>query len=279
LAFISEEVRALGQSLTDLCQQLADVIMARSKAGKDFGVVLIPEGLIEFVPEMTPLIKEINNVLAHSPEASSFADRKELIVQNLSAGCQKTFLLIPEEIQKQLLFDRDPHGNVQVSKIDTEKLLEGIVHDLLKKATEAGNYKGKFATLTHFFGYEGRCAAPSNFDADYTYSLGLMAARLVSQASTGYIVALRRMKESVQHWEPVAVPLPSLMIIEQRHGRPKPVIEKALVNLKGKAFADFQVARKSWELTDDYGFSGPIQYFGPEELTDQAPLSLGHQTP
>ncbi len=274
LAFISEEVRAKNQSLMAICQEIVDLVTERANAGKNFGVILVPEGLIEFIPEMSPLIQSLNDILATTQNNASFVEKRDRALQKLDGELRATFAMIPEDIQKQLLFDRDPHGNVQVSKIETEKLLSGIVTKILQKNAAAGIFKGKFAVLEHFFGYEGRCLPPSNFDADYTYNLGLTAATMIQLKLTGHIAAIRHLSKPAAGWQPVAVPLNSLMTIEKRHGQDKVVIEKALVKLDSPAFMVFAEQRRHWRLADEYAIPGPVQYFGPAELCDQAPLTL-----
>lgn len=262
IALIGEEVLAKKQTLKHL---IDDLVFLIEKRGKNYGVALIPEGLIEFLVDMKELIKELNQKLTHESNLD-----KKMVLGQLSQTNRETFEFLPEKIQTQLLLDRDPHGNVKVSQIETEALLI----ELIKKKLKEKNSKIKFSPLQHFFGYEGRAAFPSNFDANYCYALGHIAALLIASNQTGYIACLQNLKKTVQFWTPLAIPITMLMHIEERHGKPKPVIEKYLVDLKGKAFKEFSKKRQSWALKDDYQNPGPIQYYGSKLVTDRVPFLL-----
>lgn len=266
IVLISEEVSLQKKTLSEIIKYIADVICKRSELGKDYGIVLIPEGLIEFIPEMGVLIAELNQVLATSEPSSA--------VSKLSPSSAKFFQEIPDTIQKQLLFDRDPHGNVQVSLIETEKLFLEIVGKELQNRKKQGSYQGKFNGLQHFFGYEGRAGFPSNFDANYCYALGHTAALLVADGHTGYMCSIQNLTRPPAEWQIGGIPITMLMNIEQRKGRPKPVIQKALVNLNGKPFLYLQKERKKWETEDDYQFPGPMQFFGEASLCDLLPMIM-----
>jgi pyrophosphate--fructose-6-phosphate 1-phosphotransferase len=272
---ISEEVLEKQMTLMQVVKELADVVEQRADNGKNFGVALIPEGLVEFIPEFKQLIKELNDALAEVgkevEETSKTADKIKLIEKHLSKQSAAVLEELPEGIQAQLLLDRDPHGNVQVSLIETEKLLIELVDEELKKRD---SFKGKFKALSHFFGYEGRCAHPSNFDADYAYSLGFSAAVLAQNNLTGYISSVRNLKDEVDNWIAGGIPTSMLMNIERRHGKDKPVIQKALVDLNGAAFKHFAENRKKWAENEDYIYPGAIQFFGPAELTDAITFTL-----
>ncbi len=275
---ISEEVAAKRQTLASITREIATVIANRAKAGKNFGVVLIPEGLLEFIPEMKQLIGELNDLLheheVHFKTLTSDDDRLQFVNSHLSLESSRAFSTLPMAIQLQLLADRDPHGNVQVSRIETEKLLIDLVGDLLKEWKSAGTFSGKFSALAHFFGYEGRCAPPTNFDANYCYALGFTAAALAGNGKSGYIASLRGLDKPAAEWLPGGIPLTSMMNIERRKGKEKPVIRKALVELDGKPFQEFAAHREAWTTEDDYVFVGPIQYFGPSDVCDQPTHTL-----
>jgi pyrophosphate--fructose-6-phosphate 1-phosphotransferase len=259
LALIGEEKKGLKA----IVQEIADLVCKRKEAGKEYGVILIPEGLIEFIPEMKALIEELNQLLIDKPS--------EKIRSSLSQENQALFSHLPEKMQEQLLFDRDPHGNVALSQIETEHLLI----ELVKKELDARvSYKGKFSPVSHFFGYEGRSCFPSNFDANYCYALGRLAAIAVRDRATGMICSVQNLEESVDKWEFTLVPIVRLMHMEKRKGKDKPVIQKALVDLQGAPFSRFAKMRKSWELEDLYCFPGPIQFFGESGLTDSVPCIL-----
>ncbi len=278
VCLISEEVEARKMSLGQVIDQVVKSVVVRAEKGEDFGVVLIPEGLIEFVPEVKFLIGEINDILAateHEFKAlSSFVDHKAFILERLTEPSAALFESLPQGIQEQLLWDRDPHGNVQVSRIETEKLLVEMTRLRLKDLSAAGAYRGKFDYQTHFFGYEGRCGFPSNFDADYCYSLGYTAFALAASGLTGYISSVRNLTAPAEAWIAGGVPLVSMMNMERRHGADKPVIKKALVELGGAAFREFASKREAWAESSNYRLPGGIQYFGPPELTDRPTHTL-----
>ncbi len=260
LALIGEEVQADGTTLESIAAQVVDVVKARKEAGRNYGVCLVPEGLIEFIPEMRVLIDEINHLLADGGDAEPAA-----LAEKLSDESARVFRGLPRKIQEQLLADRDSHGNVQVSLIETESLLIETVRERLG---------GGFKAHKHFFGYEGRCSTPSNFDADYTYTLGRIAPLLVAFDKTGYMCAVANLSHPVDRWEACGVPLTSLMNMETRHGHRKPVIKKALVELDSPSFTHFRDAREGWQVEDRYLYPGPIQLFGPPEVTDEAPRTM-----
>ena len=278
IAVISEEVAARGMTLGQIVDDMAKVVAARAARKCNFGVALIPEGLIEFVPEVKKLIAELNDLLAQEAEAFgklTDADAKTAFVAaRLSAGCAAVFQSLPKGIQAQLCNDRDPHGNVQVSLIETEKMLAEMVKARLAEMAAEGKYNGKFSTQTHFFGYEGRCAAPSNYDADYCYSLGYTAAALIGAGKTGYMANVRNTMRPASEWIAGGIPITMLMNVERRHGHDKPVIRKALVELDGKPFRTFASRRAEWATETAYVYPGPIQYFGPSEVCDQVTRTL-----
>jgi pyrophosphate--fructose-6-phosphate 1-phosphotransferase len=278
IALISEEIEARKMSLSQIVDLIASSVAARASKGENFGVILIPEGLIEFVPEMKILIAGINELLAN--EASRFKAlpsveaQKAFISERLSPDSARLFNSLPGDIKAQLCWDRDPHGNVQVSRIETEKLLVAMVREKLGSMSAEGSYKGKFDWQTHFMGYEGRCAFPTNFDADYCYSLGFTAYLLALYGFSGYIASIRNLAAPAGEWIPGGIPLVSMMNIEHRHGTDKPVIRKALVELDGKPFRNFAGQRDKWALSSDYRLPGSIQYFGPPAVTDMPSLIL-----
>jgi len=278
VCFISEEVEAKKMSLGQVVDQIATSVAGRAEKGEDFGVVLVPEGLIEFVPEVKALIGQINDELAAAGDKfkslTAFAEQKAFILGKLGKESAALFGSLPQGIQEQLLWDRDPHGNVQVSRIETEKLLVEMTRSRLKELAKSGAYKGKFDYQTHFFGYEGRCGFPSNFDADYCYSLGYTAFLLAASGLTGYLSSVRKLTESADKWVAGGVPLVSMMNMEKRHGSDKPVIKKALVELDGAPFKEFASKREAWALSSDYRLPGGIQFFGPPELTDAPTITL-----
>lgn len=277
ICLISEEVQAKGQSLDDLVEEIATVVAKRAEKGLNFGTVLVPEGLIEFIPAMQQLIGELNDLLAHHGEdfAKLTKDaQRAFVLEHLSKENQHVYASLPEDVARQLTLDRDPHGNVQVSLIETEKLLAEMVATLLKQWKKEGKYAGKFGTQKHFFGYEGRCAAPSNFDADYCYSLGYNAAQLIAAGKSGYMSSIRHTTAPASEWVAGGIPITMMMNMERRHGEMKPVIRKALVELEGKPFQTFAKYREVWALETSYVYPGPIQYFGPSEVCDQPTLTL-----
>ncbi len=279
IALISEEVEAGKQSLKSIVDYITDVIVKRANAGKNFGVALIPEGLIEFIPEMKTMISSLNDILAVLEKDSSYVnaqnnEKYSIITDKLDSQSAALFNSLPDLIKAQLLMDRDPHGNVQVSKIETEKLLIEMVKVNLKKLKEEGKYQGKFSEQAHFFGYEGRCAMPSNFDADYCYSLGYNAFALISSGLTGYLSCIKNLTAPASNWLAGGVPLTMMMNMEKRHGKMKPVIQKALVELDGPVFKEFEAHREEYAMNDCFVFPGAIQYFGPSEVCDAATLTL-----
>ncbi|NLE01890.1 MAG: diphosphate--fructose-6-phosphate 1-phosphotransferase [Fibrobacter sp.] len=270
-AIISEEVAEKKKTLKEIVKEIATVVKNRSEAGKNFGTLLVPEGLIEFIPEMSKLINELNELLAANAayfDTLGDDDKMQFVNGNLSADTSQAFSSLPHTIQMQLLADRDPHGNVQVSKIETEKLLIDLVGDLLRQWKAKSEFKGKFSSQNHFLGYEGRCAAPSNFDADYCYSLGYTASALIGAGKSGYLSSVRNLTKPADQWIAGGVPLTMMMNMERRHGKNKPVIKKALVELDQKPFQTFAANRSDWAMNDDYLYPGPIQYFGPSEVCD-----------
>lgn len=277
ICIISEEVEDKQQSLEDIVNYVADIVVKRSEKGMDFGTVLIPEGLIEFIPAIKNLIAELNDFLADNQEEFNLVRRsgqREYIISKLSDVNAKIYSSLPENVARQLTLDRDPHGNVQVSLIETEKLLAEMVSSKLKKLKKKGKYNGSFATITHFFGYEGRCAAPSNYDSDYCYSLGYTASLLVASGKTGYMSSVRNTTQEASEWIAGGIPITMMMNMERRHGTMKPVIQKALVKLDDKPFIYFAENRDEWALETCYVYPGPIQYFGPVEVSDQPTITL-----
>jgi pyrophosphate--fructose-6-phosphate 1-phosphotransferase len=278
VAIISEEVEANNMTLDQVVDDIVDVVVKRADNGENFGVVLVPEGLVEFIPAMKALISELNDLLAkHEDEVNALEsnkERREFVAGKLSAKTSEVFSHLPNDFANQLMLDRDPHGNVQVSMIDTEQLLSDMVKAKLKKLKKAGKFHGKFSGQSHFFGYEGRCAAPSNFDADYTYSLGRTASVLIANGKTGYMASVRNLTAPADEWIAGGVPVTMLMNMERRHGAMKPVIQKALVKLDGKPFKTFAEKRKSWGEKTQYVYPGPIQYFGPTEVCDLTTKTL-----
>ena len=273
----SEEVEATNMSLVEIVTYIANVVAQRAAQGNNFGTVLIPEGLIEFVPAMKRLIAELNDFLAsHADEFAKVdkAQQREYIIEKLTPENSAIYASLPEGVARQLTLDRDPHGNVQVSLIETEKLLSEMVANKLNAWKKEGKYTGKFAAQHHFFGYEGRCAAPSNFDADYCYSLGYTASMLIANGKTGYMASVRNTTAPASEWVAGGVPITMMMNMERRHGEMKPVIQKALVRLDGAPFKAFAAQREHWALNTDYVYPGPIQYFGPTEVCDQTTKTL-----
>jgi pyrophosphate--fructose-6-phosphate 1-phosphotransferase len=277
-AIISEEVQEKRLTMNQIVEDIARVIKTRSDNDENFGICLIPEGLIEFIPEIRILISELNDLIAHKAEffnaLETDDDKFQFINSHISANSSKAFNSFPKEIQTQLILDRDPHGNVMVSRIETEKLLIEMVEEKLKEWKAEGKFKGKFTALANFFGYEGRCAAPSNFDANYTYSLGYVAAVIIGSGKTGYMASVRNLTAPAEQWIAGGVPITMLMNVEKRHGVMKPVIQKALVKLDGKPFKEFAKNRGEWSIKSSYVFPGPIQYFGPGEVCDAATKTL-----
>ncbi|MGM9845938.1 MAG: diphosphate--fructose-6-phosphate 1-phosphotransferase [Muribaculaceae bacterium] len=280
VCIISEEVEAKNMTLDDVVNYIADIVAARAADGNNYGTVLIPEGLIEFIPAIKKLIAELNNVIAeHADDIAGIDTEKlpEYIKAHISAENAATLNTLPDDVARQLMLDRDPHGNVQVSLIETEKLLSHMVGKRLAAMKEEGKYVGKFAAQHHFFGYEGRCAAPSNFDTDYCYALGYNAACLVYAGVTGYMSSVRNLVKPAVQWICGGIPITMMMNIERRNGADKPVIQKALVRLDGKPFRKFADQRDKWAINTCYVYPGPIQYFGPADVCDQPSMTLKYE--
>ncbi len=276
ITLISEEVELKKQTLSEIVDYMADIIARRASNGESFGVALIPEGLVEFVPEMKALISELNDLLVEGSESEqkfkSFTSKSEgraFVAGILSSDSAKVYTLLPSGIADQLTLDRDPHGNVQVSLIETEKLLGEMVKTRLGEMKKTGDFKGKFSTQYHFFGYEGRCAAPSNFDADYCYSLGYNASFLIAEGKTGYMSSVRNLTAPAAEWIAGGVPVTMMMNMERRHGHMKAVIQKALVELDNAPFKYLAANREKWAIETSFVYPGPIQYWGPTEVCDQ----------
>ena len=278
ICLISEEVEKNGTDLETIANTIADSVVKRATQGFNFGVVIVPEGLIEFVPEVRQLISEINETLAKNGDRfarlPSWDERLGFLTASLSVESMRVFNMLPLDIQEQLLMDRDPHGNVQVSRIETEKLLSKIVAGRLQELKQEGKYNGRFSPLHHFFGYEGRAAFPSNFDADYCYSLGYTAFLLIQCGCTGYMSSVKNLSSNADEWTAGGMPLTKMMDIERRGGKDKPVIKKALVDLEGKPFKEFARRRAKWAAETCYHYPGAIQYFGPAELCDATTITL-----
>ncbi len=280
ITLISEEVQEKKMSLSSIIDYMTDIIVRRADAGKNFGIAVIPEGLIEFIPEMGSMISNLNDIMAsleNDPDfvnATTIRDKFDIVENRLDEENAKVYKSLPALIKGQLLADRDPHGNVQVSKIETEKLLIEMISTRLAELKEEGSFIGKFSAQSHFFGYEGRCAFPSNFDADYCYSLGYNAFALISFGMTGYLSSVRNLTESADKWIAGGVPLTMMMNMEKRHGEMKPVIQKALVRLDGPVFKQLQDNREDWAMNDRYLFPGAIQYFGPSSVCDITTVTL-----
>ena len=276
ICLISEEVEAKAMSLDDVVTYIANAVAKRAEEGNNFGTVVIPEGIIEFIPAIKKLIAELNDVLA-LPEAQSINsgnEQIEFVKRHLSKENLNVFKSLPSDVAAQLALDRDPHGNVQVSLIETEKLLSRMVADKLAIWKHQGKYVGKFGTQHHFFGYEGRCAAPSNYDADYCYSLGYNASRLIANGKTGYMSIIKNTTVPAAEWIAGGVPITMMMNLEKRNGKMKPVIRKALVELDGAPFKYFAAHRDEWAKETAYVYPGPIQYWGPTEVCDQPTKTL-----
>ena len=279
VCLISEEVAEKKMSLSQIADYIADSVEARAAKGMNFGVAIIPEGVVEFVPEFSALIAEINELLAGSKAEAfnalpNWKEKYAFIEKGLSQEAMAVFAILPEGIQQQLFLERDPHGNVQVSLIESEKLFSAIVKAKLEERKSAGTYKGKFNALHHFFGYEGRCAFPSNFDADYCYSLGYNAFMLIQYGYNGYLSKVSNLSKSADEWVAGGMPITKMMNIERRHGEDKPVIRKALVELDGKPFKFFEAHREQWAKETCYTYPGAIQYYGPAEVCDLTTRTL-----
>jgi pyrophosphate--fructose-6-phosphate 1-phosphotransferase len=280
ICIVSEEVEAKNMSLDDVVTEIAQAVANRAAQGNNFGTVLIPEGLIEFIPAMKALIAELNDFLAANADEFAMvkkSQQREYIISKLSKENAAIYASLPEGVARQLTLDRDPHGNVQVSLIETEKLLSDMVGVKLAQWKEEGKFVGKFAAQHHFFGYEGRCAAPSNFDADYCYSLGYTASLLIANGKTGYMSSVRNTTAPADEWIAGGVPITMMMNMERRHGEMKPVIQKALVKLDGAPFKAFAAQREKWAIETAYIYPGPIQYFGPSEVCDQPTKTLQYE--
>ena len=280
ICIISEEVEAKNLTLDDIVANIANTVAARAQYGNNFGTVLVPEGLIEFIPAIKKLIAELNEIVAVNADKVAALSGNELesfIAGSLSAENAATLNSLPANVARQLMLDRDPHGNVQVSLIETEKLLADMVGTRLKAMAAEGKYNGKYSALHHFFGYEGRCADPSNFDADYCYALGYNAASLINAGVTGYMSSIRNLVKPSVQWIAGGIPITMMMNIERRNGADKPVIQKALVRLDGAPFKKFASQRDDWAMNTCYIYPGPIQYFGPAEVCDQPSLTLRYE--
>ena len=278
ICIISEEVEAKNLTLNDIVSQIVDVVVDRANHGLNYGSVLIPEGLIEFIPAVKRLIAELNDLLAHNEEFNDLPteeEKRHYVKSRLTEESARVFSDLPRSIARQLTLDRDPHGNVQLSLIETEKMLIEMCAKRLAMLKGEGKYKGKFATVNHFFGYEGRCAIPSNFDADYCYSLGVTATHLIYEGKTGYMSNVRNLTAPAEEWVAGGVPITMMMNMERRNGEMKPVIQKALVRLDGEPFKYFAAHRAEWaDASSSYIYSGPIQYFGPAEICDRPSCTL-----
>ena len=275
ICLVSEEIEQKGMSLSDIVDYIAQAVAVRAADGNNFGTVIIPEGVIEFIPAIKKLIAQLNDVLA-MPEAKEISrdEQVDFAKSHLTDENLAVFNSLPVGVARQLALDRDPHGNVQVSLIETEKLLSTMVAQKLEKMKKAGTFSGKFASQHHFFGYEGRCAAPSNFDADYCYALGNSAAQLIAAGKTGYMAIVQNTTAPAADWKAGGVPITMMMNMEKRNGEMKPVIRKALVELDGKPFQTFAAQRERWARETAYVYPGPIQYWGPTEVCDQPTKTL-----
>ena len=279
ICLIGEEVKAKKMSLAQIAGQIADSVEKRAANGDNFGVAIIPEGIVEFVPEFSMLIAEINELLAGSKTEEfnalpDWAAKYAFIESGLTKESMAVFAMLPQFVQQQLFLERDPHGNVQVSLIESEKLFSALVKDELEKRKAAGTYKGKFSALHHFFGYEGRCAFPSNFDADYCYSLGYNAFMLISYGYTGYLSKVSNLSKPADEWVAGGMPITKMMNMERRNGEDKPVIRKALVELDGAPFKYFEAHRDAWAVETAFTYPGAIQYYGPSEVCDLTTRTL-----
>lgn len=278
VCLVSEEIEDKQLSLQDVVDSIVTPILKRAEKGLNYGIILIPEGVIEFIPEVKVLISSINTLLAKEAKAynalTSWQEQYDFVTSQLVFETKEVFISLPTDIQKQLLMDRDPHGNVQVSRIETEKMLIAMVTTRLSELKKKGEYKGKFSAYNHFFGYEGRCAFPSNFDADYTYSLGYNAYLLINAGCSGYISSVGNLTSSAENWTAGGFPITMMMNLEERHGEMKPVIKKALVELDGAPFTYFKQHREKWAIDNDYLFPGAIQYFGPSSVCDLTTRTL-----
>jgi len=279
VCIISEEVAEKEQTLEQIVNEIADIVTTRARNGETFGVALIPEGLVEFIPEMKVLIAELNDLLSEGETAENFqtlatnTEKRDFVIANLTYESSKVYASLPTRIARQLTLDRDPHGNVQVSRIETERLLIEMVSNRLTELVKSG-IKVKFSSQNHFFGYEGRCAAPSNFDSDYCYSLGYIASILIGNGKTGYMASCRNTTAPASEWIPGGVPITMMMNMERRQGEMKPVIQKALVRLDGTPFKTFAAKRDDWAINTSFVYPGPIQYWGPTTVCDAPTRTL-----
>lgn len=277
VCIISEEVEAKDMTLNEIVDNLCEIVSKRAEKGLNFGTVIVPEGLIEFIPAIGRLIDELNDLLATNGEEYkdlALDEQREYIINHLSKENVTTFKTLPHDVARQLSLDRDPHGNVQVSLIDTDGLLADMCKKRLEEWKKEGKFVGKFATQHHFLGYEGRCGAPSNYDANYCYSLGASAAGLIATGKTGYMAVVKNTIAPVEQWICGGVPITMMMNLERRNGKMKPVIRKALVDLEGKPFRTFAANRDRWAIETNYVYPGPIQYWGPKELCDRPTMTL-----
>ena len=274
----AKEVLSKNMTLSQVVDGIVEIIIKRAELKKNFGVILVPEGLIEFIPEMKQLISALNDTLAENEctlnSMSNIEEKKNFVYSKLPENLSTLMKSLPITISSQLMIDRDPHGNVQVSQIETEKLLIEMVKLKLSQLKKEGKFIGKFSAITHFFGYDGRCGAPSNFDANYTYALGFNSAVLALNGLTGYLSSVKNLTKKPEQWECGGVPLTMMMNIERRKGKEKPVIKKALVDLEGAPFKTLLKNRDEWAITESYIFPGPIQYFGPPNVTDMTTVTL-----
>jgi len=277
ICLISEEIQSKDMTLNEIVDQIVESVVERSKKGMNYGVVLIPEGLIEFIPSIGRLIEELNDLLAAHGDEYRDLDRiaqRVYVIDHLSKANAETFAALPPKVAAQLSLDRDPHGNVQVSLIETDRLLSDMVDARLDDLKEEGKYDGKFAALHHFFGYEGRCGAPSNYDANYCYALGASATHLIANGMTGYMAVIKNTVAPADEWQAGGVPITMMLNMERRNGKMKPVIRKALVDLNGKPFKEFVAHRSEWAFETRFIYPGPIQFWGPSEVCDRTTRTL-----
>lgn len=280
ICLISEEIQKRNLSLNDIIEYIATIVTHRANNGQNFGVILVPEGLIEFIPAIGTLIEELNDLLVKYGDEyrhKNIKEQRKYIIDHLSEKNKTTFETLPEDVASQLALDRDPHGNVQVSRIETEKLISDMVKAKLQLWKKEGKFKGKFSTQHHFFGYEGRCAAPSNYDANYCYSLGVSAVHLIANGKTGYMTVVKNTIDHPENWKAGGVPITKMMNMEKRNGKMKPVIKKALVDLEGKPFKKLLSMRDKWAKETCYIYPGPIQYWGPESICNKTTLTLSYE--